>query len=585
MLGESFPTLLHGDASSFGFALERALLISGDEVSFTPAGITAIVGGNNVGKSTFLVELVNKVGQYSGNPQSPTKIVDSIHTHKRGEQRDAVAWLAQHSTFFGDSTNPGFMRPGAGHQHITSQVSHWGSDAPEVGPIHPFLCFYGNAQGRFGLSGSVEMRESHTDPPTHPVHALQDSAQLRSDLNRATAEVFRTELTLDNLGRTLRLRVGRLEASAPPVDDVSADYREAMASLPTLDEQGDGMRSLLGILLPLITASYPLIVIDEPEAFLHPPQAHALGRQLGLLAASRQVQVIVATHDKDFLAGLLESDAPVSVVRLTRDRTGVHAHQLVQDKVRELWTDPVLRYTNVLDGLFHRLVVLAEAEGDCSYLSAALDAWDSQARGDTTVATNEVLFLPTGGKGGMTKVARALSAVRVPVVAAPDLDVLAEKSVLKALVEAVGGSWTADMEANYDSATRDLRGSGDTVKVGSVLDAINELLSQRRDEDYTAPIKEQVKTQLRSGSGPWAHVKQFGLSAFKGEAAPAVRTLLSLLEAQRVVPVHEGELESLAPEIAAAKGPGWLPEALAQAAFQNSATQKHVARILDAGLS
>ena len=31
-------------------------------------------------------------------------------------------------------------------------------------------------------------------------------------------------------------------------------------------------------LLPLITTARPVVFIDEPEAFLHPPQANALGK-------------------------------------------------------------------------------------------------------------------------------------------------------------------------------------------------------------------------------------------------------------------------------------------------------------------
>ncbi|MCA0331085.1 MAG: AAA family ATPase [Actinobacteria bacterium] len=583
-LSDRSPELLGGDASKFGFALTKARLLNGDEVAFTTAGVTAIVGGNNVGKSTFLVELINLIAHHSGNTPPPSRIVSSIETLKEGDRRDAVAWLAEHATFLGDANNPGFQRPNAGHQHVQQQVSHWGSAAPETGPMHPFLCFYGNAQGRFGMAGNAQLRDSHEEPASHPVHALQDDRQLLDELNATSLEIFRTQLTLDNLGRTVRLRVGALSLPAPPVDAVTQEYRDAMAQLPELDAQGDGMRSLLGLLLPLITAKYPLIAIDEPEAFLHPPQAHALGRSLGSLAADKHVQVIVATHDKDFLAGLLESDAPVSVVRLTRDGSLVRAHQLPEDGVRDLWTDPVLRYTNVLDGLFYQLVVLAEAENDCSYLAAALDAL-SESGFEGLPAKNEVLFLPTGGKDGMAKVARSLSSVNVPVVAAPDLDALSDRGKLKALVEAVGGSWNEDLDSVYDASTRDLRVAGEVVKVGVVVDAVNQLLGGRRDEQYTQEHRDTVKAQLRAGSGPWAEVKQHGLSAFKGEAGPSVRRLLELLADQHVVLVHDGELESLAPEVSARKGPGWLSAALEAGAHKNNQTQAHILRVVSSGVA
>lgn len=140
------------------------------------------------------------------------------------------------------------------------------------------------------------------------------------------------------------------------------------------------------------------MIVDEPEAFLHPPQATALGRSLGEIVIENSQQLILATHDRNLLAGLLESEVPLSVVRVDRNQSPL-AKQLTADRLKEVWKQPALRYSNVLDGLFHRLVVLVEADADGRFYSAALDILFLE--GKTTVPSSDVLFVPCGGISGM----------------------------------------------------------------------------------------------------------------------------------------------------------------------------------------
>ena len=48
-----------------------------------------------------------------------------------------------------------------------------------------------------------------------------------------------------------------------------------------LKRQGDGMRSFASVVLHLLATVTPsILMLDEPEAFLHPPQARLLGTSL-----------------------------------------------------------------------------------------------------------------------------------------------------------------------------------------------------------------------------------------------------------------------------------------------------------------
>lgn len=108
-------------------------------------------------------------------------------------------------------------------------------------------------------------------------------------------------------------------------------------------------------------------LVDEPEAFLHPPQARLLGRLLGAERAD-YLQLFVATHSADFLRGALDSnDQNIRIIRLRREGEVNKVTELTPDDLRRSWADPTLRYSNVLDGVFHEQVVVCEADGDCRF--------------------------------------------------------------------------------------------------------------------------------------------------------------------------------------------------------------------------
>ncbi|MHA7862137.1 ATP-dependent nuclease [Tessaracoccus sp. Y36] len=575
--------LKEADATGFDFFLESIELITGATIPIQRVGVTALVGANNAGKSTILRETVEFLRQNRHLGHSERISVATVRTGVRGDLAQVIGWLGDNSHFIPPSQGSagGFQRPTSGIIPLVALRSLWASPHETFGDLANAFVFYGNAQGRFAFGGSVEMRENVDDPAQHPVHHLQDSKALLDELSEITKKVFGVPLTLDSLARTLRLRVGEIDEEVPPVNNISQEYREKMAALRPLDEQGDGMRSYLGQLLPTLTAAFKVLLLDEPEAFLHPPQAHALGLQLGQLAMKQGIQIVLATHDKNLLTGLLESGVDVSVVRLDRGSGSTAVHDLDAAQLRALWSDPVLRYTNILDGLFHRLVVVAEAEGDCAFLNAALDC---PARSHETLPRHEILFVPTGGKDGMAKACAALSKIGVPTVAAPDLDMLADQSALRTLLESLGEDWTDDLSKLWERATASIRVPREQVRVGRVLDAISAILTPERDANFSTDHRDAVQAQLRARP-PWRDVKDHGLSAFKGEARAHLMELLAELHKRGVVLVEVGELENLAPEVTVRKGPGWIHAALRQGAQCNDITQRHVDRILAVGVT
>jgi hypothetical protein len=276
---------------------------------------------------------------------------------------------------------------------------------------------------------------------------LYRSGALEEELATLAMESFGEPVLLDRANTDFRLRVGSTSVPVPPLNRPTEEYARALSRLPLLDDQGDGMRSFIGLALLVMSTAPDVVLVDEPEAFLHPGQARALGRWLGGAAVRRGIQVILSTHDRDFVLGLLEADAPINLIRILRDGSVNHFAQLPPEDVAAVWADPVLRYSNVLQGLFHRRVVICEADADCRFYSAALAELASHS-GRRSIA-DDVLFVPSGSKNRVHALATALRSLGVEARAIVDFDVFRESAELKRIVAALGGDWTEDMAAEY----------------------------------------------------------------------------------------------------------------------------------------
>ncbi|MCG5436209.1 ATP-dependent nuclease [Micromonospora foliorum] len=485
-----------------------------------------------------------------------------------------------------------FRVSGGSWQASTRNLARaWESGATlssNLGPVAQSMVFYADAQNRLGAVGGVSHRDQPADTPTHPYHRFQDDVELLRKLNRLCERIFQKTLTLDEFSSTIKLRVGKVGIPAPARDQSQRSYREALAKLPLLEAQGDGMKSLLGLIIPIIAASHPTVIVDEPEAFLHPPQAFALGMALGEIARDSKTQIILSTHDRNLLGGLVASDAPLAVIRLNRvDDTG-SASQLSHEQLRELWSDPVLHYSNVLDGLFHRLVVLAEGERDCRFYQAALDTHAELSAGSNDYPIpppSDVLFVPSYGKDGMPRLAEVLRAAAVPVVATPDLDILNDRGKIQRLLSSLGADWSP-LDKDYGIATQPFRQPSESVPLVHIREGLLLLINKKLEEDpnllHDSDIKKELSLIIRARESRWSELKEYGVQAFnKGQSGPASQRLLTALSAVGVVPVSVGELERFAGnDFDVAKGKEWLPAALKAGIHRQPLAQAHIADIL-----
>ena len=330
--------------------------------------------------------------------------------------------------------------------------------------------------------------------------------------------------------------------------------------MPLLREQGDGMRSFVGIMLALLAATYPIVLLDEPEAFLHPPQARLLGRKTG--AGSPNTQIVMATHSTDTLVGLLSSGSTdVTVVRLTRRGDVNPVSVLPHDQLRQLWSDPLLASSNILDGLFHRGVVLSEGDTDARYYGAVLD----HDRGD---GAHELFFTHCGGKARMPMVIRALHALDVPVVAITDFDVLREEGRVRAIVEALGQDWS-----RFERDWTIINAAVEAISAAPAIADAKEATSAAYDEAaalgprLTREASEKIRAATKVEDG-WSMLKRGGTSALPhGDPTAAAQRLLEGLREVGLFVVNVGEVEGWHPSVPQ-KSSAWLDPVLSKGLYK-----------------
>lgn len=306
-----------------------------------------------------------------------------------------------------------------------------------------------STEGRLTSSNALQ-RDYHSEQ--NPIYKLYQSESLAQKLSDYFRQAFGSDLIVNrNDMQTVPLHTGQAPDKTAFTILNQDEYYNQVTKLPKLQEQGDGMRSFVSILLDTFTSEYSITLIDEPEAFLHPPQARLLGKMLANNNPDNR-QLLISTHSEDFLQGLLDTNSEnVTVIRINRDSNINRMSVLQNDKIKKLWGNPILRYSNILSGLFHEKVIVCESDYDCLFYQAIMDAIYEHKN----EIAPDILFTHCGGKTRIKDVVSALKAVNVSVVAICDFDLLNSKQNFEAITNSFGIDWSVTLSENmkiiYDS--------------------------------------------------------------------------------------------------------------------------------------
>lgn len=540
-----------------GANVSKLVFSDGASVAFGPKDVVLVVGPNNAGKSATLRAIRDKLSE----PAAESPVLRSLEVNKRGTLAEFRAWLfGWAKRQLGNPQNPGFAA--VGHTVHETQINYdWPRADNALGQVTRWLCHFLSADERLQICNPPGSISLSNEGPSHPIHYLQRDDAIELRLSSKFRKAFGADLVVHrNAGSQVPLHVGQRPTTMNGEDRVSLSYIERLEKLPPLQTQGDGMRSFAGVLLATSVGRETILLIDEPEAFLHPPQAKLLGTTL-VQDRGEGRQLFIATHSTDILRGVLDANSTdVKVIRIRRSGDVNSVRLLENARVRELWSDPLLRYSNILDGLFHEGVVVCEGDSDCRFYAAVLEA--SYVAQNPDAKRPDLMFTHCGGKARLPLVIRSLREVDVPVHAVADFDVLSDEQPLKSIVEALGADWHCIeiewrmVKAAVDAKRPDLNTADIKRETDRVLSAVS---SQVLPEKTRSELQNIIRR-----STAWSNAKLVGKTFVpSGEASKACDRLLQLLRSAGLHVVEVGELEGFV-RTEGGHGPKWVNAVLAR---------------------
>ncbi|HEJ0318507.1 TPA: AAA family ATPase, partial [Klebsiella aerogenes] len=382
-----------------------------------------IVGPNNSGKSQTLREIISTLE----NSPPERKVTLDVTFNKIGSNADMEEYLTQNSHFQNHTYHIGPA------QVIQHQINFW-QNSKTIYSLTSMFVKNITAKDRLNIC-EQQTSISFGEPKTKPQHILYDDSELMERISSTFKKAFNKDLAFDYRGGS-KLPIHLIDKKDFPenTDRVSNEYIDKLRKHPLLDKQGDGIKGYAGILFEAIAFNYDISLIDEPEAFLHPPQMRRLGQTL---AEEVKGQLIVATHSSDIMRGFLEgTKGDLKIIRIHREGDKNIIHEVNQEAIKELWSKPNLRYSNALDSIFHEQVIICEDDSDCRLINYTADYLADKS----DVVFPDTAFVPSGGKHAISGIAEILRLTGVPVKAIYDFDLLSERNTFMKALDSFGCS-------------------------------------------------------------------------------------------------------------------------------------------------
>lgn len=489
-----------------------------------------IVGPNNSGKSQTLRDIMSLLTK-----DIPQNIVlKDIDLSRTGDDEDLENYIKTNGVFDGNYYNIGQAR--IFHGYIRS----WGH-SNRLNDLSPLFIKNITAKERLTICDQ-QQSISRGQPKSTPQHILYDDSKLMEKVSNIFKKAFNKSLFFDYRGGSvLPIHIANNDDFSELNDRVSDEYVEKLRSYPLLDQQGDGIRSYAGILFETIAFKYDISLIDEPEAFLHPPQMRKLGQTL---AEEVDGQLIVATHSSDIMRGFLEgTKGDLRIIRIQRSDSENKIHEVDQTSIKKLWSQPNLKYSNALDSIFHEQVIICEDDSDCRLINFTAD-YMIENEGAVYPDTS---FVPSGGKHAISGIAEILRLAGVPVKAVYDFDLISERNTFIKAIDAFGCRGE-DREVTIKQWEIINAEVVQKTKTLTPVELKEKLLSIIKETEAEKISKNQIE-ELFKQKKAWSEVKKHGINGLPGgDVRITFKEFNKKLKSLGIFLVPVGEIENFSAE-------------------------------------
>ncbi len=534
-----------------GGYVSKLILNNGEEISIKENDIVIFVGPNNVGKSQALKDIYEIC-----DTKKPTIVVNDIELIKYDGNLNAFLDTVSTVSDRGEYK----YYEGLGYNFSTHSVRDYTKNK-YYGSVRPLFVAYLNTLNRLEISMPAKLI-SRKSVKEHPIHYAAFNGKYREWLSDNFKKAFglgKELIPYTSNGSNIPLCIGdavKFNEEFSDEQERQEKYAEILDTYTQVQDQGDGVKSFTGILLYLMLDYYCTFLIDEPESFLHPPQANIMGRIIGQTLKKNQ-QAFISTHSEEIIKGLLEScPERVKIIRITRDENINKFSILENDKFNDIWRDPLLKYSNIMTSLFHKDVILCESDADCKMYSIV----ENHMR-QSEETFSETLFIHCGGKHRMAKIALALCALDINVKLIPDIDVMNDEKVFKGIVEAFGIEWTT-IQSDYNNVVSNLHSPKEKIERNDAKTSINRVLNASDNPFLSNKELEQIHDSIKTIS-KWYNIKKSGVFSLPaGDATTSFKNLDKVLRNAGIYLVPVGELECFVKEVGGKHGPEWVNSVL-----------------------
>lgn len=519
---------------------------NGESLDISMSDIVIFVGPNNAGKSQSLKDIYTLSAE-----KRPSVVITNLKIQKSSSPISSLLSEISSGQNQGAYTSYNIF----GHN-----MNVWDNTDKEF----PSNQYFGNFRDLFIANLDTSARLTICNPPhairrndgkSHPIHYAAFDSKYRKWLSENFKKAFGIEITPNTqYGSVIPLSIGKpvhLNGKYEDEQSRQEEFAKILETYKQVQNQGDGIKSFTGILLYLMLDYYRTYLIDEPESFLHPPQARIMGQIIGQTLSDQQ-QAFISTHSEEIIKGLLEvCPERIKIVRITREEDINKFSMLNNTEFKQVWNDPLLKYSNIMASLFHKSVVLCESDSDCKMYSI-IESHIKQKQ----QKYSETLFIHCGGKHRMARIITALRSLDIEVKLIADIDVLNDETVFKGIVESFGIDYSV-IQTDYKNIVSNLHSPKEKVNRNSAKATINQVLNGSEATDLNkreiGEIEEAVSTISK-----WKAIKTSGISVIPaGNATASFRKIDQLLKDNGVFVVPVGELECFIKDVGG-HGPDWV---------------------------
>jgi ABC-type cobalamin/Fe3+-siderophores transport system ATPase subunit len=290
-----------------------------------------------------------------------------------------------------------------------------------------------DGRSRFNLTNDQAGGDLLATPQNILAHLFQDDGA-RKKVRALIKDAFGLNFVIDptNLGK-LRIRLSNQDplADEQSLNEKARSYHKEAVHIK---DASDGVQAFTGIVTAVMSGEFHTILVDEPEAFLHPPLARKLGKHLGSLAAERGGCLLASTHSPDFLMGCVQATKDVRVVRLEYGKGKSRGRMVDPAQLEAMFKSPLMRSANAVGGLFYDGVVVTESDNDRAFYSEIYHRISA-----TKEDAPSLLFINAQNKQTIKDIIGPLRKFGVPAAAISDIDIIKDG----------GKTWTDWLQAAH----------------------------------------------------------------------------------------------------------------------------------------